>query len=100
MPTTPSPSSAAPIESAAPSTLARLLAMGTVLLGGAAGGLIGFAFIDIQCEGDCSTWTGLGALVGALCGAIGLAIIAVLTLKAMGEWRALEAQRQLADDTD
>lgn len=91
------PPDRSPIDSAAPSALARALAIGAVLLGGATGGLIGFAFIDIQCEGDCSTWTGLGALVGALTGAVGLAIIAVLTLRAMGEWRALEAQRQLAD---
>ncbi|MDH4171421.1 MAG: hypothetical protein OEW42_17705 [Acidimicrobiia bacterium] len=96
----PEPPSAppSPIESAAPSTWARVLAIGSVLLGGAAGGLIGFAFIDIQCQGDCDTWTGIGALVGALVGALGLAIVAVLTLRAIGEWRALEAQRQLADD--
>ena len=98
MPPESGPSEPASIESAAPSAAARALAIGAVLLGGAAGGLIGFAFIDIQCEGDCSTWTGLGALVGALSGAIGLAIIAVLTLRAMGEWKALEAQRHRTDD--
>ncbi|MDH3706772.1 MAG: hypothetical protein OES57_11950 [Acidimicrobiia bacterium] len=98
MPTDPSSSAGRPIESAAPSTLARVLALGAIVLGGAAGGLIGFAFIDIQCEGDCDAWNALGGLVGAVAGAVGLAIIAVLTLRAMAEWEALEAQRRLDDD--
>lgn len=64
------------------------------------GALIGWAFVDLQCTGDCGGWTGFGALVGATAGAAGLAVIAVLTLRAVGEWRALEAQRRLEDDGD
>ena len=73
---------------------ARWLAFGAIVLGGLCGGLIGFAFIDLQCDGDCGVWTGLGALVGAVIGAVGLAIVAVLTLRAMEEWRRFGGRRQ------
>jgi hypothetical protein len=52
------------------------------------GGLIGYAFMDLQCTGNCGLQKGLGALVGAVGAAIGVAVIAVLTLRAMGEWAA------------
>jgi hypothetical protein len=77
----------API-SAAPSLLARALALAAIILGGVCGGLIGYAFVDLQCTGDCSTATGIGLLVGAVSSAIGVAIIVVLALRAMGEWHA------------
>ena len=32
------------------------------------GALIGWAFVDLQCTGDCGGWTGFGALVGASVG--------------------------------
>jgi hypothetical protein len=75
-------------ESAAPSVGARVLAFASILVAGVCGGLIGYAFMDLQCTGDCGTQKGLGALVGAVGAAVGVAVIAVLTLRAMGEWAA------------
>jgi hypothetical protein len=76
--------------SAIPSPLARAVAFVGILLGGLAGALIGFALVDIQCDGDCAVAKGLGILVGAVVAAGGLAIVAVLVLRAMGEWREVE----------
>jgi hypothetical protein len=79
---------------ALPSTGARVLAFVAILVGGLCGGLIGYAFVDLQCTGDCTTLSGVGGLVGAAIGAVGVGIVAVLALRAMGEWRA----RPLDDD--
>ncbi|MYB73836.1 MAG: hypothetical protein F4X68_07745 [Acidimicrobiia bacterium] len=70
------------------------MAFASILVGGLCGGLIGFAFIDLQCEGNCALWTGLGALIGAVAGAVGLAVVAILTLRAMEEWRLFGGRRQ------
>ena len=80
--------------SALPSTGARALAFASILLAGACGGLIGWAITDLQCEGACTAPTGIGMLVGALIGAGGVAIIAMLGLRAMAEWKAIERQRR------
>jgi hypothetical protein len=77
----------API-SAAPSRLARALALAAILIGGACGALIGYAFVDLQCTGDCTTPRGIGLLVGAVASAVGVAVIVVLALRAMAEWHA------------
>lgn len=66
----------------------------SILLGGLCGGVIGFAFIDLQCEGNCGLWTGLGALVGAVAGAVGLTVVAILALRSMEEWRRFDGRRQ------
>lgn len=75
--------------SALPPVAARVIAFVAILLGGLAGGLIGFALVDIQCEGDCAVPKGLGLLGGAVACAIGMAIVSVLALRAMGEWREI-----------
>lgn len=62
------------------------------MIGGTAGGFIGYAFVDLQVTGDAPLWTGLGALIGALAAAIGTAVVVVLTLRAMGEWRTIQAR--------
>lgn len=77
------------VESALPPQGARLLAFFAILFGGAGGGLIGYAVADLQCTGSCDVQTGVGLLVGALVGAGGVAVIAVLVLRAMGEWRTI-----------
>ncbi len=74
-----------------PPQLARILAFVAIVLAGAAGGFIGYAITDLQCTGDCSTPKGLGALIGALIGAGGVAVVAVLALRAMNEWRRVQA---------
>lgn len=76
--------------SAIPPVAARAIAFVAILLAGLAGGLIGFALVDIQCDGDCGLAKGIGLLVGALLCAVGMAIVAVLALRAMGEWREID----------
>jgi len=62
----------------------------SILVAGAAGGLIGWALVDVQCTGECGAGTTIGAVVGALGAAIGTAVIAVLVLRAMGEWHEIQ----------
>ena len=75
--------------SALPSRRARLLAFLAILLAGGCGALIGASFVSLQCE-DCDAATGVGAVVGGLVAAAGVAVVAVLVLRAMGEWRRIE----------
>ena len=62
----------------------------SILLGGLAGGLIGSALVEIQCDGECAVPIGLGILAGAVVAAGGMAIVSVLVLRAMGEWREIQ----------
>jgi hypothetical protein len=78
-----------------PSVTARVVAFSLILLAGAAGGFIGYAFTDLQCTGDCTVQTGIGALVGAVFAAGGTGVVTVLTLRAMGEWRTIQ-EREVA----
>jgi len=73
--------------SALPSTTARVVAFVSILVAGLAGGTIGYALVDVQCTGDCAVPTGLGMLIGSLSFAAGMSIVAVLGLRARGEWR-------------
>ena len=87
-----------PLPDSSPSVLVRIAAVLAVILGGLCGGLIGYAVTDLQCE-DCATWSAVGALVGAIAAAAGVAIIVTLTLRAMAEWRAIEARDRALEDT-
>lgn len=78
--------------SALPSPLARALAFVSILLGGSAGGLIGYALVDIQYSGDSPVPLGLGLFIGSIVAAGGTAIVAVLVLRALGEWRDVSAR--------
>ena len=80
----------AQLPSAAPSNLARRLAFASIVVGGVCGGLIGFAFTDLQCNAGCTIWAGIGSVLGALVGSIGVGIVAVLTLRAMNEWESIK----------
>ena len=80
--------------SAIPPVAARVIAFIVILLGGLAGGLIGFALVDLQCEGDCAVPRGIGLLVGAVLCAGGMAIVSILALRAMGEWREISDRQQ------
>ena len=73
--------------SALPSRGARLLAFVSICLAGAAGALVGFALVDVQCEGECVVPEGIGLLTGGTFAAVGTAVVAVLVLRAVGEWR-------------
>lgn len=81
---------ASEVVSALPPAGARILAFAAIVVAGTCGGLIGWSVADLQCHGDCATIGGIGALVGALLGAGGVAIVAVLVLRAMGEWRTIQ----------
>ena len=76
--------------SALPSPLARGVAFAAIVVAGVCGALIGWSFVDLQCTGDCSTPSGIGAIVGGVIAAAGVAVVAVLTLRAMGEWKRLK----------
>ena len=75
--------------SALPSPRARVIAFVGVLISGVAGAAIGYSLVDLQCGGDCSVGTGIGLLLGAITGAIGMSVVSVLVLRAVGEWREL-----------
>lgn len=75
--------------SALPSPVARVIAFVSILIGGVAGGLIGYALVDIQYDGDGVAPLGIGLLVGAVLAAGGTAIVAVLVLRAIGEWKSI-----------
>lgn len=101
-PPDPDPSVTAPVPVAAdaaktmagagPSTGARVIGFLAILLAGAAGAFIGYAVTGLQCHDDCVTATGLGGLVGAVIAAVGVAIVVQLALRAMSEWRVIEAR--------
>lgn len=88
-PTAPDPT--APL----PSPLARAVAVGFIVIAGLCGGLIGYAVTDLQTTGDAPVLVGLGALLGAVVAAGGVAVVAVLALRAMAEWDTVqERERQ------
>ena len=68
-----------------PSRWAFLLAFAGVALAGVLGGIIGYGIADVSSQSDVSHV--VGALVGALIGAGGVGVVAVLVLRAMAEWR-------------
>jgi hypothetical protein len=73
--------------SALPSRLARALAFTAILVGGTAGGIVGWAFVMLQCDGDCTVGAAVGAAVVAVLAALGTAVVAVLVLRTVGSWR-------------
>ena len=79
--------------SALPSTTARVLAFVSILVGGLCGGLIGWAFVDLTYD-DPGVFAGLAGLGGAIVGALGVAVVATLALRAMGEWRTIQHRQE------
>jgi hypothetical protein len=77
---------------------ARIAAFAAIVLAGGCGALIGGSLVSLQCKGNCTTPTGAGAIVGGVIAAVGVAVIAVLTLRAMGEWRRISEEQLLGDD--
>ena len=59
-----------------------------VVVAGLSGAAIGYGLVGIGCSGDCSTVSGVGALLGGLVAAGGVAIVAVLLLRSLAEWKA------------
>ena len=81
----PAPDDYAP--SALPPTGARVLAFAAILVGGLCGGLIGYGFTELQCTDGCAGLAAGDWVLGAVLGAVGVGVVAVLALRAMGEWR-------------
>ena len=71
---------------------ARVLAFAAIAIGGGCGGLIGWAFVNLQCTGACEVPKAIGAVSGSLITSVGITVIAVLGLRAMGEWKRLQDQ--------
>jgi hypothetical protein len=59
-----------------------------IVVAGLSGAAIGYGLVGVGCTGDCSTVSGVGALLGGLLAAGGVAIVAVLLLRSMAEWRS------------
>ena len=89
MDTTPAPETDRAL-SALPSVGVRVGAFAAILLSGLAGALIGHSLIALQCDGNCGLAKGIGLLVGAVVAAGGMAIVAVLVMRAIGEGREIE----------
>ena len=80
-------------ESALPSVAARVAAFAAIFVGGAAGALIGHAFAELQCEsGGCDLSRGIWLWIGSIVGALGVAVVATLTLRALGEWSSIRSR--------
>ncbi len=79
--------------SALPSGFARAVAFVSIIVAGIAGALIGFTLVDLQCQGDCDVPNSIGLILGAATGALGMGVVAVLVLRATGEWKELEDQK-------
>ena len=84
---------AAPPDSS-PSTLARATAFSAIIVAGACGGLIGYAVTDLGCGDGCTGAAGLVGLASAVLAASGVAVVAVLVLRASAEWRAAQPTMQ------
>lgn len=84
--------------SAIPSVGARIAAFASICLSGFAGALIGYSLIELQCDGDCDLPKGIGLLVGALVAAAGMAVVAVLVMRALGEWREANDREDAGHD--
>jgi hypothetical protein len=80
--------------SALPSPGARAAAFASILVAGAAGAVIGYTLVRIQCDGDCGLPLGIGLLTGAVAAAGGMSVVAVLVLRALGEWREVQQREQ------
>ncbi len=76
-----------------------MLAFLAIGAAGLCGGLIGYGITDMQSDGEGGTSAAIGGIVGALVAAVGVAVVAVLALRAMSEWRTIE-ERRGSDDTD
>ncbi len=81
---------AVPPLTAVPPRNVRILSFAAICAGGMLGGLIGWAFVRLQVAGDPSIPQALGALGGAVAGALGIAIVATLVMRAMNEWRTIQ----------
>jgi hypothetical protein len=74
--------------SSLPSVTARVVAFTAIVLAGACGAVIGWAVVRLQCVGACTTPKSIGAIVSTIIFAGGTAVVSVLSLRALAEWKA------------
>lgn len=84
------PAALPPNPSALPSVRARALAFVAIVVAGACGALIGWGLARVLWSGSAAAKL-VGAVLGAAAAAGGVAVVAVLVLRAMGEWRRIQA---------
>jgi hypothetical protein len=63
------------------------VAFAAIVFAGISGSLIGWALVDLQYSGKSDVPESLGIFVGGVTFALGVAVVAVLGLRAMAEWR-------------
>jgi hypothetical protein len=85
--------------SALPSVQARILGFAAIIVAGVCGALIGAAFVHVQRTGSWGVAEGLGGVVGAVIAAGGVAVVVVLVMRAMGEWKTIKDERALDEVT-
>jgi len=82
---------------ALPSVAARATAFVAIIVAGLLGAVIGYSFIDLQCDGSCTIPAGFAMLAGTTIASTGVAVIAVLSLRAIGEWSARSPEETAGD---
>lgn len=70
-----------------PPRAAFLIAYAAVVFAGLFGGAIGYGLVNVSRGGGSGASKAIGALIGAAFAAIGTGVVAVLSLRAMAEWR-------------
>jgi hypothetical protein len=75
--------------SALPSPKARILAFAGICMTGMLGAVAGYGLADLQCDGTCFFAHVLSSMGGALFAAAGASVLAVITLRALPQWRAV-----------
>jgi lipid-binding SYLF domain-containing protein len=78
-----------------PSRGAFLLTFVSVVGAGVFGGVIGYGLVDIDSPTNSEGSKLLGIVFGALIGAVGVGIVAVLMLRAMSEWKRSPRNRPM-----
>ncbi|HAF67721.1 MAG TPA: hypothetical protein DCX77_10870 [Acidimicrobiaceae bacterium] len=81
------------VPSALPSVLARALAFSAVIIASICGGLMGFALGQLQWSENERLWVLVVSVISSMFASIGVAIVAVLVLRAMAEWSDVASVR-------
>jgi len=81
------------VPSALPSVFARALAFSAVIIASICGGLMGFALGRLQWPEGEQLWVLLVSFASSISASIGVAIVAVLVLRAMAEWSDVASVR-------
>jgi|GEM_PF-368679 len=81
------------VPSALPSVLARALAFSAIITASVCGGLMGFALGRLQWGDEEKLWVAIVSFASSVSASLGVAIVAVLVLRAMAEWSDVASVR-------